>query len=344
MIVGHSERRQLFGETDEWVNRKVRAAIAAELTPIVCIGETLEERERDQTLDVLDRQIEGRTRRHLRADDVAALVIAYEPVWAIGTGKNATPAEADEAHAHIRGRLRQWFGGDAADAVPDSLRRLGEARQRRGAARACPTSTARSSAAPASTQSFCGDRAGSRPSAGRRGFRPTGPCGFAWRRDRVYTRCSYVLLVVGLYVLVCFLLLVVVLLQQGKGGDIAAAFGGVEQPDGVRRPRRRHGAHARDGDSGVDVHARRVRSGGDGADGWRRLGRERRSGAGLAERARAPDAAARHAPGASASRDTARPARLRRPATRDPWKRARATRARATGKTTTPPTKGGGGN
>ena len=115
VIVGHSERRRLFGDTDEWVNRKTRAAIAAELTPIVCIGETLAEREANQTLAVLDRQIKAGL-DGVGADQIASLLIAYEPVWAIGTGKNATPAEADEAHRHIRGRLSQWFGGTAANA------------------------------------------------------------------------------------------------------------------------------------------------------------------------------------------------------------------------------------
>lgn len=115
VIVGHSERRRLFGDTDEWVNRKARAAVTAGLTPIVCIGETLAERERAETLAVLDRQIRAAL-DGLTADQIGAALIAYEPVWAIGTGKNATPAEADEAHRHIRNRLRQWFGGTAADA------------------------------------------------------------------------------------------------------------------------------------------------------------------------------------------------------------------------------------
>jgi len=115
VIVGHSERRRLFGDTDEWVNRKTRAAITADLTPIVCIGETLAEREGLQTLTVLDRQIQAGL-DGLTADQIASVLVAYEPVWAIGTGKNATPAEADEAHRHIRARLRQWFGGTAADA------------------------------------------------------------------------------------------------------------------------------------------------------------------------------------------------------------------------------------
>ena len=114
VIIGHSERRRLFYETDETVNLKVVAALGAHLTPIVCIGETLEERERDETLTVLDRQIKAGF-DNLTGDQVASLVIAYEPVWAIGTGRNATPLQAGEAHAHIRSRLRQWFGAPAAD-------------------------------------------------------------------------------------------------------------------------------------------------------------------------------------------------------------------------------------
>jgi triosephosphate isomerase (TIM) len=114
VIIGHSERRRLFHETDETVNKKVVTALAAELTPIVCIGETLEEREREETLTVLDRQIKAGLDA-ITGEQVASLVIAYEPVWAIGTGRNATPQQAGEAHAHIRSRLRQWFGGPAAD-------------------------------------------------------------------------------------------------------------------------------------------------------------------------------------------------------------------------------------
>jgi triosephosphate isomerase (TIM) len=131
-IIGHSERRRLFGETDATVNRKTMAALGAGLTPIVCIGETLEERETNQTFAILDRQIKDGLDA-LTAEQVAALVIAYEPVWAIGTGRNATPDQAAEAHAHIRSRLRQWFGGDAADQChviyggsvkPDNIRDL----------------------------------------------------------------------------------------------------------------------------------------------------------------------------------------------------------------------------
>jgi triosephosphate isomerase (TIM) len=131
-IIGHSERRRLFGETDAIVNRKTQTAIAGGLTPIVCIGETLEERERDLTLAVLDRQIKDGLDA-LSAEQVAELVVAYEPVWAIGTGRNATAAQAGEAHAHIRTRIRQWFGADAADRChviyggsvkPDNIREI----------------------------------------------------------------------------------------------------------------------------------------------------------------------------------------------------------------------------
>ena len=114
VIIGHSERRRLFHETDETVNRKLVSALAARLTPIVCIGETLEERESDQTLTVLDRQIKQGL-DGLAGEQVAGLVLAYEPVWAIGTGRTATAQQAQEAHAHVRSRLRQWFGGDAAE-------------------------------------------------------------------------------------------------------------------------------------------------------------------------------------------------------------------------------------
>jgi triosephosphate isomerase len=132
VIVGHSERRKLFGETDVIVNRKVMAAMVNGLTPIMCLGETLEERERNETLAILDRQLKGGL-ESVAAERLHTIVIAYEPVWAIGTGRNATAAQAGEAHAHIRTRLRQWFGGDAADACrviyggsvkPDNIRAL----------------------------------------------------------------------------------------------------------------------------------------------------------------------------------------------------------------------------
>ena len=132
VLIGHSERRRLFGETDMMVNRKVTAAMAVALTPIMCIGETLEERERNETMAVLDRQLKGGL-EGVAGERLPAVVIAYEPVWAIGTGRNATSAQAGEAHAHIRTRLRQWFGGDAAERCrviyggsvkPDNIREL----------------------------------------------------------------------------------------------------------------------------------------------------------------------------------------------------------------------------
>jgi triosephosphate isomerase len=132
VILGHSERRRLFGETDQTVNRKVAAAVSSGLIPIVCIGETLEERDAGQTLSVLDRQIKEGLDGY-GGDQVASFVVAYEPVWAIGTGRNATPQQAQEAHEHIRGRLRQWMGAGAADGCrilyggsvkPDNAREL----------------------------------------------------------------------------------------------------------------------------------------------------------------------------------------------------------------------------
>ena len=114
VIIGHSERRRLFGETDATVNRKVRAALAGELTPIVCIGETLDQREADETEAVLDGQIDGGL-AGLDAPQIGTIVVAYEPVWAIGTGRTATPDQAQAAHAHIRGRLAGLAGAEAAE-------------------------------------------------------------------------------------------------------------------------------------------------------------------------------------------------------------------------------------
>ncbi|MHB8419371.1 MAG: triose-phosphate isomerase [Myxococcales bacterium] len=116
VIVGHSERRQLFGETDESVHRKLRAALAAGLAPIVCVGETLAEREVNDTLAIVGRQIEGAL-RGLDAAQLAGLVVAYEPVWAIGTGKNATPAQAQEVHAALRAQVGRLHGAEAAAAL-----------------------------------------------------------------------------------------------------------------------------------------------------------------------------------------------------------------------------------
>jgi triosephosphate isomerase len=132
VIIGHSERRTYFGETDATVNRKTTAAFTYGLTPIVCIGETLDQRERNETFEVLDRQI-TQGLQGITGEQLGQLVVAYEPVWAIGTGRNATPAQAGEAHAHIRTRLKQWFGHDGAEACrviyggsvkPDNIRDL----------------------------------------------------------------------------------------------------------------------------------------------------------------------------------------------------------------------------
>lgn len=113
VIVGHSERRALFGDTDEWVNRKTAAVLASPLDPIVAVGETLDEREAGEMANVLDRQV----RRGLAGLDLSTRVtVAYEPVWAIGTGQTATPEMAQEACALIRGLLRE-LGGDVADGI-----------------------------------------------------------------------------------------------------------------------------------------------------------------------------------------------------------------------------------
>jgi triosephosphate isomerase len=111
-IVGHSERRQLFGETDEAVQKKGRALLAAGVLPIVCVGETLEEREGGKTLGVVSRQVKAAL-QGLSPEEIARLTIAYEPVWAIGTGRTATTAQAQEVHAVIRGLLRELAGDDS---------------------------------------------------------------------------------------------------------------------------------------------------------------------------------------------------------------------------------------
>ncbi len=116
VIIGHSERRQYFGETDATVNRKIKAAIAAGLTVLFCIGETLAERESGTTFDVLKRQVTGGL-EGVPAADLAKLVIAYEPVWAIGTGKTASDEQAQEAHAFIRQEVTALYGPVAAAAM-----------------------------------------------------------------------------------------------------------------------------------------------------------------------------------------------------------------------------------
>ena len=114
VILGHSERRQYFGETDETVNKRIKAALKYELKPIVCIGETLEEREGNKTNNVLAVQLKGGL-ADLTAADMANITLAYEPVWAIGTGKTATPEMAQETHAFIRKTLTEMFGAEVAE-------------------------------------------------------------------------------------------------------------------------------------------------------------------------------------------------------------------------------------
>src|SRR5512135_748268 len=112
VLVGHSERRQLFGETDETVHRKTRAALKAGLAPIVCVGEVLAERDAGRTLERIDEQL-SRGLAGFSPEEMRRVVIAYEPVWAIGTGRTATPEQAEEVHSHIRARLREAYGNDA---------------------------------------------------------------------------------------------------------------------------------------------------------------------------------------------------------------------------------------
>lgn len=116
VIIGHSERRQLFNETDELVNRKIMAALNNHLHPIVCIGETLEQRRAEQTEAVLKIQIE-KGLAGLSPEQITALILAYEPVWAIGTGMTATPKQAQDAHAFIRGLIKNMAGEKTASAL-----------------------------------------------------------------------------------------------------------------------------------------------------------------------------------------------------------------------------------
>ncbi|MGH8064522.1 MAG: triose-phosphate isomerase [Candidatus Entotheonellia bacterium] len=116
VIIGHSERRQYFAETDATVNRKLKAALNAQLDPILCIGETLDQREDNATFGVLEQQIRQGL-AEIPADEMQRIVLAYEPIWAIGTGKTATPVQAQEVHAFIRGLLGTLYGKALADEV-----------------------------------------------------------------------------------------------------------------------------------------------------------------------------------------------------------------------------------
>jgi triosephosphate isomerase len=116
VIIGHSERRQFFNETNETVNKRIKAALAHGLTPIVCVGEMLEDRESGKTNDVIKNHIEG-SLANLSEEEMGKLVLAYEPVWAIGTGKTASPDQAQEVHAYIRSLLGTLFSEELANAV-----------------------------------------------------------------------------------------------------------------------------------------------------------------------------------------------------------------------------------
>ncbi len=116
VILGHSERRSIFGETDAFINRKVLAALESSLRPIVCVGETLEEREAEQTLQVVRTQLEGAL-KGVKKKDGDFLVIAYEPVWAIGTGRTASPEMAQDVHKAIRDILAEQFGAVVANRI-----------------------------------------------------------------------------------------------------------------------------------------------------------------------------------------------------------------------------------
>jgi triosephosphate isomerase len=118
VILGHSERRTLFFETSEMVNRKAEAAIDAGLAPIICIGETLQEREQDKTFDIIKTQLDESLRTRWETGSLPqGLTLAYEPIWAIGTGRTATPEQAQEVHLFIRRWLEEAFGPDSAEAA-----------------------------------------------------------------------------------------------------------------------------------------------------------------------------------------------------------------------------------
>lgn len=116
VIIGHSERRQFFSETNESVNKKLKAVLKHGLTPIVCVGENLSERESNKTFDVVNNHIKG-SFSGISEDDVLKTVVAYEPVWAIGTGKTATPQQAEEVHAYIRKLFAGMYNNDVAESV-----------------------------------------------------------------------------------------------------------------------------------------------------------------------------------------------------------------------------------
>lgn len=132
VIIGHSERRQYFGETNETVNKKVKKALALGLKPIVCVGEMLEDREAGNTEKVVDDHLTNGL-AGVSADDMKKIIVAYEPVWAIGTGKTATPGQAQDVHAFIRNRIAELWDNETAEAIviqyggsmkPDNVKEL----------------------------------------------------------------------------------------------------------------------------------------------------------------------------------------------------------------------------
>lgn len=116
VIIGHSERRQYFGETDETVNKKVKQALAKGLLPILCVGETLAERDAGKLNEIISRQVTGGL-KDITAGDMQKVVVAYEPVWAIGTGKTATPEQANEVHALIRDKVKALYSAEIAEGL-----------------------------------------------------------------------------------------------------------------------------------------------------------------------------------------------------------------------------------
>lgn len=116
VILGHSERRQLFGDTDETVNKKIEAALKADLIPVFCVGESDKERKSNETFSVLDKQV-AKGLKGFVSDDLKNLIIAYEPVWAIGTGKTATDDQAQEVHQYLRSLLKKQFGNNFAETI-----------------------------------------------------------------------------------------------------------------------------------------------------------------------------------------------------------------------------------
>ena len=116
VLVGHSERRHIFKEPNEVMGPKVKAALGADILPILCVGETLEERKAGRTRQIVDKQLKAGL-AGLTPEEALRVTIAYEPVWAIGTGVNATPEQAGEVHAYIRGRLKDSFGSETSEAI-----------------------------------------------------------------------------------------------------------------------------------------------------------------------------------------------------------------------------------